>query len=227
VIVLSDAQAEWVARVYRLEDERIAVISNGVDLAAFRALTAPATGARPLQLLSVGRLVPQKNLSVLLQALVRTTEPMHLHVVGDGECRDELERLVQFLDLVGRVTFHGFLQGEELMVRWADGEVLVVPSEREGMPLSLLEGMAAGLPVVASAVPGLVEFVGEAGLTVPPGSAPELAAALDRLARDALLRERCGEAGRRYVAERSWKSVADRIVQEYRIAQASVRPVAG
>jgi glycosyltransferase involved in cell wall biosynthesis len=103
----------------------------------------------------------------------------------------------------------------------AESDVFVLSSRSEGFPVSILEAMAAGLPVVASDVGGVSEAVvdDETGLLVPPGDAAALAAALERLARDPDLAARLGDAGFRRLRERfSWDAILKRWEQVYAAA---------
>jgi glycosyltransferase involved in cell wall biosynthesis len=126
-------------------------------------------------------------------------------VVGDGDLRPEVAaqraRLgLTNVELVGRRTGDALVQA----YRWADA--LVLTSDREGMPLVLLEAMAASLPVIATDVPGVRETVGEAGLLVDPEPSA-LAAAIDRLAVDEALRARLARAGAHRAGDHSWATL--------------------
>jgi len=147
---------------------------------------------------------------VLLDALQQLPDGLgwSLDVVGDGPLRGELERRAQ--GLVDRVTFRGQQSASDLVALLARAEVAVFPSVRarsgdqDGLPVALLEAMAAGTPVVASDLPGLGDAVvgnadGErlppAGLVVPAGNPAELGAAIAGLLRDTEQRRRSSEAG--------------------------------
>jgi glycosyltransferase involved in cell wall biosynthesis len=174
---------------------RTVVIPNAVELGA--EPERRPRGAGPLRIISVGRLAEPKDFSTLVQALA-LLEPgaARLQILGNGPLREGLEAEVAELGLTGSVE----LLGEVPDVRpyLAESDVFVLSSLSEGMPLSALEAMAAGLPVVASAVGGLNEIVveGETGLLVAPARADELAAALARVDADEELRQRLGRAGR-------------------------------
>ena len=118
---------------------------------------------------------------------------LHLLVLGDGPLRPELER--QARPLGDRCRFLGWGQGPDWLPLF---DVLVLPSESEGLPYCVLEAMALGIPVVASAVGGIEEAVvdGQTGWLVPSGDAPALGLALDRLIEDSTMRFAMGVAAR-------------------------------
>jgi glycosyltransferase involved in cell wall biosynthesis len=187
VITLTEAQARFVEETYRVAAERISVVPNGVAPEFFHA---PRTaGTDPLRLLFVGRLGAQKNVGRLLEALSLSTEPVRLRIVGDGELRSDLEAQAARLGLRDeQVCFRGRRDGAELIEEYVNADAFVLPSDREGMALVAVEAMAAGLPVLATAVPGNTELLDGVGLLVEP-DAHALAKGIDTLARDAALRE--------------------------------------
>jgi glycosyltransferase involved in cell wall biosynthesis len=175
--------------------DRTTVIPNAVDVAA-----APrAMHERPLpRLVAVGRLKAPKDFSTLVRAVaVLSPESFDdVLIVGEGPDRPELERALSFRGLDRRIRLLG--ERADVPALLADADVFVLSSRSEGLPLSVLEAMAAGLPVVASDVGGVHELVvgGETGLLVRPGDPDELAAALRALLADRELRRRLGDAGR-------------------------------
>lgn len=154
-------------------------------------------------LLFVGRLRIRKGVEVLLEAL-RGIRPVELRIAGNGEHRELLERRVRELELGKAVTFLGNCDAGRVRRLLAGAAALVVPSIYEGMPLVVLEAMAAGVPVVASAVSGIPEVVvdGETGWLVPPEDPRALGRALEDVLARPLEARRRGEAGRRRVDER-------------------------
>ncbi|HSM52492.1 MAG TPA: glycosyltransferase family 4 protein [Thermoanaerobaculia bacterium] len=157
------------------------------------------------ELLFVGRLRLRKGGEVLLAALARMAEQgsrPRLLVAGDGEHRAALEAEARRLGLGGQVVFLGRRGPDEIASLLAGCRGLVVPSIYEGMPLVVLEAMAAGRPVVASAVSGIPEVVldGATGWLVPPEEPEALARALAELLGDPAEGARRGTAGRERVA---------------------------
>lgn len=189
---------------------KVEVIYNAVDWAqlkptvgrdAFRAsvgvpLDAPVAGI-------IARLTEQKAHRVLFEAITQPDlSQLHLIVVGDGELRDDLRSRVESLGLSGRVHFLGARRDLGNILGAID--IFTMPSYWEGLPLSMVLAMGAGLPVVASRVAGIPEVVnhGTSGLLVDSGSADQLARALAMLVNDGELRSRLGAAAKAFVIPR-------------------------
>lgn len=207
VVVLSEEQAGLVERRHGVSRRRISVIPNGVSpeflAVAHRADLRPG----PLRLLFVGRLSPQKNVPRLLRSVARVRSEVELAVVGDGPDAGDIAALVDELGL-DNVRLVGARHDAELREWYGWADALVLTSEQEGMPLVLLEAMAAGLPVVATDVPGVRTTLGDAGLIVPP-EPDAIAGAIDRLADRPELREELARRSRERGASFQW----DRVVE--------------
>ncbi|HEV7508831.1 MAG TPA: glycosyltransferase family 4 protein [Thermoanaerobaculia bacterium] len=199
VLAPSEVTAAEIRRDYRVD--AVGVIPNVTGGLVVEPEEIP--GDEPDYLLFVGRLRIRKGVEVLLEAL-RYVRPIALRIAGNGEHREWLERRASEVGLGRAVTFLGNCEAGRVRRLLAGAAALVVPSIYEGMPLVVLEAMAAGVPVVASAVSGIPEVVqeGETGWLVPPENPRALGRALeDVLGRPEEARRR-GEAGRRRVDER-------------------------
>ncbi len=208
VVVLSGEQADFVQERYGVRPERVVIVPNGVG-APREPDPAERTGVREdddgmLRLLYVGRLAAQKNIPRLIDAFSRVRAPVVLAIVGDGELREWTERAVAERGLAN-VRVVGPRRDGALAAwyRWADAFVLA--SDKEGMPLVVLEAMAAGLPVVATDVPGTRELVDGVGLLAAPEPAA-LAAAIDRIATEPGLRADLAGRSAACAATHSWES---------------------
>jgi glycosyltransferase involved in cell wall biosynthesis len=205
---------------------KMEVIRNGVDVAAFdrspdRALREAIGGrdGRPVVLV-VARLDVQKGHRHLLAAARALPDAVFV-LAGDGPERSRLEALASDLRLGDRVRFLG--ERNDVPALLAACDVFVLPSLYEGLPISVLEAMAARRPVVATAIGGTDEAVvnGQTGLLVPPADPTSLAAAIGRVLRDAELRSRLGDAGRARVAERfSANDMVRRVMDVYELLSA-------
>jgi len=159
---------------------------------------------RPLRVLYVGRLVPEKRPLDLVGALARLAAdgvPVQARMVGAGPLGEALRAAVVATGLSGRVELVGPQSEAEVPAHYAWADVFCLPSEAEGLPVVLMEAMACELPVVTTRIAAVPELVddGRTGLLVTPGDVDTLAAALARLAADPALRTRMGRAGRRTV----------------------------
>lgn len=209
-IAVSEAVARYLIEEKHLPADKITVIHNGCDLDRFNPdHDAPPALRRSLGwgeadpvLLVLARLEPQKGHAILLQALpqIRTEFPnVRLVCAGEGELRSNLEKQARDLHLEEAVRFVGFQSNTEDWLALA--EFTVLPSFYEGLPVVAVESLAAGRPMVATAVDGTPEIVldGKTGLTVPPGDPHRLAEAICRLLRHPELRAQMGRAGREWV----------------------------
>jgi colanic acid/amylovoran biosynthesis glycosyltransferase len=211
--------------------DKLAVIHCGIDGSVFRPTERPATNR--LNVICVGTLHEVKGQRYLIEAaaeLVRRGVDVGLRFVGDGPDRPALESRSVELGLAERVDFLGLRKRAEVVELLANADLLVAPSvptaggKREGLPVVLIEAMAAGVPVVASHLSGIPELVENdvTGLTVPPGDASALADAIERLAADPILRDRLAYAGRaRVEAEFDLDRNARRLIGLFEGATAS------
>ena len=195
--------------------EQYRVIPNGVRLERF-ALPRSAVRGR---ILMVGRLAPPKRPDLALRALAaaRLVIPeAELHVVGDGPLRPEAERLAAELGVAGAVCFLG--HREDVPELLASAECALLASDYEGCPLSVVEAMAAGVPVAATDAGGTGELVqpGRTGELGPIGDAEALAIALERVLGDPARAVELGAEGRRVAeASLSLERMVDRLVELY------------
>jgi glycosyltransferase involved in cell wall biosynthesis len=162
---------------------------------------APVPLRASIKAVTVGRLVPWKRVDQALEA-VGKTPGLGLVVVGDGPERAGLERIAGSLGLADRVWFAGACSHVETLALMAACDLFVLNSTYEGLPHVVLEAMALGLPVVATAVGGTPEVVrdGETGVLIPAED-ESLSAVVLRLAEDEEQRKRFGNAARRYACE--------------------------
>jgi glycosyltransferase involved in cell wall biosynthesis len=191
--------------------EKVAVIYNGVDAAAYYCHPAEAAAARAAYKIPAGaflvsafcRLVPEKGLHTFVNAACDAAgSGIKFLLAGEGPLREELEERVETLGIGADFIFAGFVKDVRPLLQASD--LVALPSLREGFPMAPLEAMAAGKPVVASDIEGTKESVadGVSGLLVPPGDGAALAAAIKRLAGDRALAAALGAAGREAAGSR-------------------------
>jgi len=194
-----------------LRSNKIVIIPNALNPEDFAGVeTPPADDEFPIGFL--GRLDPIKRIPDLVTALGDIPRA-HLHIFGEGPERGEIEKAAITLGLTSRLTLHGAVERPQDAL--SKMRLLVLPSAAEGFGLVLIEAMAAGIPVVATGVPGIRDVVkdGMTGLLVPPAQPRKLADAINRLIADPLLRNRLIEAGAADVRQRfTW----DMVLPKYR-----------
>jgi glycosyltransferase involved in cell wall biosynthesis len=190
IITLTESLRRDLADKFKIAKKgRITVLPLGLDLSSFREMPRRAGMFRrkygispgtPLMAI-VGRLVPIKNHSLFLQAALlvrkRYTNAVFV-IIGDGELRAELEGQVNSLGLKDAVIFGGWLK--ELSPVYSDLDVLVMSSLNEGTPVSVIEALASGCPVVSTNVGGTADLLdhGKLGMLIPSGDAAALANAI-------------------------------------------------
>lgn len=209
-----DACRDAVVSDEGLAPGRVVVLENGVDLSRFAAAPLPGAGRVGV----TANLRPVKGLDVFVRAAaaVGADHPgATFHVAGEGPLRPDLERLAGEVGLGERLTLGGSVADVPGFLAGLD--VAVLPSRTEGMSNALLEYMAAGRAIVASAVGGNVRLIedGVSGLLVPPGDADRLAAAVGRLLADPALAAGLGAEARKRVEQRHGRPAMVRRFEEF------------
>ena len=209
--------ADQVREYFSLAPDRVIPLVNGIDLEELDAETKPVSKDGEVWIGCVGRLSERKGQDVLLEAFSRLTPSFpdaRLILVGEGPFRGDLERRCRQLGLEKRVIFTGPVpRASDWTVRF---DAYVQPSRWDPVPRAMLEAMALGVPVTASAVTGIPEVVtdGRNGFLVPAENPDPLAQRLKQLLTDPALRKRVGEEGRRFVREHcTMDRIADRILE--------------
>lgn len=226
VVAVSSDMAVWLREAFPDAAEKIVVVENGVDM-SFLAVsgernTKQRAGAPVVA--CAGSLIPRKGHALLIRALALCTDAAwSLRLAGDGPERPALQRLATELGVAERIEFLGELPPEAMPDFLANADLFVLPSFSEGRPNALLEAMAAGLPVVASAIDGVRELVddGRTGRTFPAGNEQVLAAVLLPLLQDATTRFRLGAAAHAEILRRqlTWVGAAEKYAGLYRQLQ--------
>lgn len=207
-VTISDYNVRFIAECCGEEvAQKFEVIRCGADLSVFKPQGKPPAPGRPLEILCIASFRTVKGHRVLLKACAQLRDrgvPFRCRLIGYGPCQKEILQQIAECGLTNLVIVEGAQPRPEVVRMLGEADVLVLASiqtrdgSREGIPVALMEGMACGLPVVASRISGIPELVeeGVSGLLFTPGAATEAADALERLAGDPELRDRMGRAAR-------------------------------
>lgn len=222
IVTVSDSLKKKLTIYEKISPHRIKVIVNGADSKIFSPKNNGSKMKKELGLNYsdlilgiVARLYPEKNHRCLLSAfsyVVKEIPNVKLIIVGDGEMKGELEKLTLDLKLDKNVIFLG--NREDVPEILSIFDIFILPSLREGLPLSLIEAMAMAKPIVATNVGGNHELVRDSvnGLLVPSGDSKSLSTAIVSLLRDKKRMQIMGEAGRRFFEQ---NYTLDRMVKNY------------
>jgi len=196
------------------------IIPNPFDADSFQE-NPQRTEIAQRQLLFVGRLVSDKGVDLLLEALALmplATRPS-LTVVGDGPERSRLQAQAKRTLQPNQVTFLGTLEGQQLQAQYHRHAIVVIPSRwPEPFGVVALEAIASGCLVVAAKHGGLSEAVGPCGLLVPPNNAPELAKALERISDDPTIVSRCQTKAPEHLKQFMASNIAQKYLDQFNLA---------
>ncbi len=201
IICVSEFDKELALKFKVADENKLVVIHNGIDPTEFIRISRNYhKSSNEVIVTFVGRLAPPKDLFLLIDA-VKLVPEVKLQIVGDGELRVKVERYILKNFLSDRVILLG--ERFDIPEILAQSDIFVLPSKWEGLPLTIIEAMMSGLPVVATRVGGVPELVedGVNGYLVPSGDVKAFADAIRKLAYNVELRERMGKAGRKRAIE--------------------------
>ena len=225
VVTVSDSTREYIVDVERVPAERVTTIHNGVDLEAFRPRPDMRAAAREQWKLppdafvvaGIGRLTFQKNFALFLDVaaeVLRMSPRAFFVIAGTGEDEPALREQAARLGIAERVRFLGFVG--EMAQLYPAIDMLLLTSRYEGLPITILEAMAVGLPIVSSRLDGVQEILvdGEDAALVPPDEPLTFAARINQLIADHALAQRYAEAALAKVREHYSAGAMTRAVEE-------------
>lgn len=213
LIAVSDFLKQLFITRFHVPPERIRTIHNGVDPSRFEGIaraeaarfrSAFGVGADEIVLSQISRISKVKGQFDLLNALklLPPDLPYRCLIVGEGKERARLERLAQSLGLSQKVTFCGYQSNIPVVLAATD--VMLLPSHREPLGLSIIEAMLSNVPVIAASAGGVPEIIthGKDGLLFPARDIPALAGLIMQMVRDTILRQQLAQAGHHTAVER-------------------------
>jgi phosphatidylinositol alpha-1,6-mannosyltransferase len=229
VVAVSSFTCDALTRDMALRSEKIELIQNGVDVDRFTPgpKDAGLIARHGLEgkkiVLTLGRLVPRKGADMAIRAMapiLKARADVHYLIVGDGELRSELQRIIEEEGVAHRATLVGKVSEQDLVKYFRLCDIFLMPNrtmpdgDTEGFGLVFREANACGKPVIGGRAGGVVEAVidGESGFLVDGNSKQEIAEAVSSLLDDAALAARIGQAGMALAQSSSTKSVATRFV---------------
>ncbi len=200
-----------------VRDENIRIVPNGIDLGKIDSIPR---SVHECNIIFVGRLIREKNVDILIEALVhvkRSLPDVKCHIIGNGPEKKKLERFVIECKLQNNVTFFGFLDYDEVISRIKSSNVLVIPSSREGFGMVIIEAYACGVPVITVKCPGnaAAELVNErTGLRVELNE-KKLAEAVLKLVTEDVLRKRLSGYAMKAASEYDWDEITGKLMSYY------------
>ncbi len=212
VLALTKNYKELIHKKYSIDKNKIVIVPNGVGEEFFvikkRKNNIP-------HLLFVGRVSIQKNPKRLIESVSRCKTNLILDIVGDGDLLEETKKLVKQKNLKN-VIFHGRKVGRELIQFYRDSDAFILTSNEEAFPLTILEAMASGLPIIASDVKGNHDVVKGVGILVNPPTPQNFAKEIDKLFTNKKLYDSLSENSLRFAKEHKWDKIVSQIEQVYR-----------
>ena len=230
LIAVSMYTKKELTEFYDIEEEKIHIIYNGVDVQKFKPNKDRAGLRRELGLeekqkiiLFVGRLYQRKGLDTLFQSIskvVQNFKNAKFVISGEGfrQNKEKLLKLAEKLKIENSVLFVGYFPDEKLPDLYAASDIFVLPALYENFPFAILEAQATGLPVISTKVGGIPELVtnNKNGLLVEPANSKQLTEEIIILLKNPKFAEELGKRGRRLVEEKfSWRLMANEVVDLY------------
>jgi len=195
--------------------QEIGIIFNGIDISEFK----PAENLDSSKIICISRLTDRKGINYLIEAFEKLkNDKFKLVIVGEGNQKEELEKMVENLKISNRVEFLGRVEHSKLpeVYRWAG--VFVLPSLNEGMSNTMLEALASGLPLIATDTGGTRELIndGENGFIIKMKDSDDIKEKIEKLMNNRELQIAMGINSRKRAEELSWKNVAENYLNEYK-----------
>jgi glycosyltransferase involved in cell wall biosynthesis len=226
VAVLSESWKDYFESTFNLSN--VVVLHNPVDAShEFVPQTAPELSVPPLRLLYLGMLTRAKGVFELIESFIQNRERWHgrveLNIGGTGDAEEDLKELVRVNGLSDMVKFHGWVTNEKKHELFNQTNVVILPSYTEGLPVSILEGMAYGKAIIATAVGGIPEVVRSHrnGILIPRQEVEPISHAIDCYLLNSELLKRHGDVSRKIVVPYLSENVVELLGKIYEIVNSS------
>ena len=211
IICVSQPSKEDVISEFKVDEERITVIPNGIDIETFR----PSLKNKPFEyniVTTASADIPLKGLRNLILALPRVIKEFpstSLTVIGKSPKKSKLHKLIDDLDLEDRISFRSGIDEEEIVDIYHNSDIAVIPSLYEGFGFGAGEAMACGVPLISTDSGGLKQVIGDSALKIKPGSVVEIEEGISKLFHDEAIRKDLIKKGRKRMEEYfDWKIAA-------------------
>ncbi len=230
LIAVSKYTVDELTELYGIDEKKIHVIYNGVDVQKFKPRPDRTELRREFGLenekkivLFVGRLYHRKGLEILLRSippLLQEFSDVKFVISGTGfkEKEESLRNLTKQLDIEDHVTFRGYVPDEKLPNLYSASDIFVLPAIYENFPFAILEAQATGLPVISTKVGGIPEFLvdNENGFLIDPGDSTQLTQRVLTLLQDPKLAKEMGNRGRKLIEEKfAWHLITSQVIDLY------------
>ena len=230
LIAVSKYTVDELTELYGIDEKKIHVIYNGVDVQKFKPRPDRAELRREFGLedekkivLFVGRLYHRKGLEILLRSIppvLQEFSDVKFVISGKGfkQKEESLRNLAKQLDIEDHVTFMGYVPDEKLPNLYSASDIFVLPAIYENFPFAILEAQATGLPVISTKVGGIPEFLvdNENGFLIDPGDSAQLTRRVLALLQDPKLAKEMGMRGRKLIEEKfSWRLITSQVIDLY------------
>jgi len=215
-VAISDIIANETISYYNLKSAEVETIYNPVDLSLYDVESKNSKEDEYVKFVNVARFTKVKNQATLVEAISiisKKYKNIKMLLIGDGELRAEVEAMVDNYNLKDVITFTGNISNVYEKLKQSD--IFVLSSHYEGLPLSILEAMAAGLPIIATNVGGVPDVVTDNGILVEDNNLSQLVEAMVKLIENKELRLRMGEASRKNVMRFDIKEIANQYQKLY------------
>ena len=207
---------ESIIKEYELDESKVPMVYNGRDLGQFLPKTDYNSAEDEVKVLHVGRFTKQKNHEMLLNAFknaLKENARLRLYLIGDGELIQPMKEFATRIGITDHVCFLGIRNDvNDLMV---DADIFVLPSIYEGMPITLIEAMSCGLPIVATRVGGVPDMLSEDNAILINTDENELSSAILRLASSSDMRKKLGMNAAKESMRFSYKTMAKEYINTY------------